>query len=213
MKTIGIRIRERRLERGETQQVFAQSAGIGQATLSDIEAGRRQPTVDVALKIARYIGTSIDWLIEGREYRPSDNSIKTGLNSAPIHLPLYLSPASAGQPSPAGSDYVMVDLMEMLAPHPEMSYVVRVVGDSMINAGIMYGDYVVVDRSVKARNGDIVVAVVDGETCIKRLEVMGERTWLYPANEHYQAIDITERSGAVQGVVGPVIRGVDRWRK
>ncbi|WP_319783564.1 translesion error-prone DNA polymerase V autoproteolytic subunit [Oceanisphaera sp. IT1-181] len=87
-------------------------------------------------------------------------------------LPLLLDRASCGFPSPA-QDYVEqgIDLNDYCIRHPAATYLVRASGDSMINAGIYPGDLLVVDRSVEARHGQIVIASVNGEMTCKRLEL------------------------------------------
>ena len=76
-----------------------------------------------------------------------------------------------GFPSPA-QDYVedSLDLNKLVIKHPSATYFVRVSGDSMIGAGISHGDLLVVDRSLNAVHGDIVIAAVAGEFTVKELQ-------------------------------------------
>lgn len=85
-------------------------------------------------------------------------------------LPLYLERVSCGFPSPA-QDYVeeRIDLNKLIISHPSATYFVRVSGNSMIGVGIGDGDLLVVDRSLTAGHGDVVVAAVDGEFTVKEL--------------------------------------------
>ena len=85
--------------------------------------------------------------------------------------PLYASQPAAGFPAP-GDDLVEqpLDISEYLIDHPEATFYVRVQGDSMEGAGIFSGDILVVDRSLEARSGSIVVAAVYGELVVKRLK-------------------------------------------
>jgi DNA polymerase V len=109
----------------------------------------------------------------------------------------------AGFPSPA-ADYIegRLDLNEFLIRRPAATFLVRFVGDSMSGAGIHDGDIGVVDRSIKAVPGCIVVAAVDGEMCVKRLARRGARTILESANELYPPIVLKEEEFlAVWGVV------------
>jgi DNA polymerase V len=80
-------------------------------------------------------------------------------------------PVSAGMPSQA-DDYVeeTLDLARLLVKRPESTFFVRVEGESMEDASIFPGDILVVDRSVSAAHGDIVIAIVDGEFTVKTLE-------------------------------------------
>lgn len=84
--------------------------------------------------------------------------------------PLYASAVAAGFPSPA-DDFIegALDLNEHLIAHPAATFIVRVDGASMTGAGIFSGDLLIVDKSVEARSGHIVIAVIGGELTVKRL--------------------------------------------
>ena len=88
-----------------------------------------------------------------------------------IVLPLFSDLVQCGFPSPA-ADYVeqRIDLNELLVAHPSSTYFVKAAGDSMIEAGISDGDLLVVDSSRTAEHGDIVIAAVEGEFTVKRLQ-------------------------------------------
>ena len=130
---------------------------------------------------------------------------------APVRrTPLFLEAVSAGFPSPA-DDYVErgLDLNEHLIDNPEATFMVRVCGDSMVDAGIRDGDILVVDRSRESAPGRIVVAVVDGGLTVKRLLRRGGALLLAPENEAYAPIEIGEgRELLVWGVVIGVVRRV-----
>lgn len=95
-----------------------------------------------------------------------------------------------------GSDFVS---------DPKNCFLLKVTGDSMINAGIFEGDLVVVDRKKEARNGDIVVALVDGGNTVKTLVKKGGKTYLKAENPNYSDI-IPEENLEIQGVVLHLIR-------
>jgi DNA polymerase V len=113
-------------------------------------------------------------------------------------LPLFLSPASAGFPSPA-DDFLdrKLDLHEYLVRNHSATFFLRASGDSMINAGIRDGDLLVADRSIQPVNGSVVVVAVGGELTIKYMAKRRERVVLVPANDTYPEIDITDREDAV----------------
>ena len=95
----------------------------------------------------------------------------------------------AGQPSPATDlvpDIVTID--EYLVPHPSKTVLIKVKGDSMIDAGIHAGDIVVVEKRTNANVGDIVVAIVDNEFTLKRLDRERGRVALRPENKAYPVI-------------------------
>ena len=104
-----------------------------------------------------------------------------------------VSSVSAGFPSPA-SDYMeeKIDLNEKLIRHPSATFLFRVEGESMIGAFIPDNALLVVDRSERAQNDSIVVAVVDGEFTVKRLVLEFARRYLAPENPKYKSIYITE---------------------
>ena len=115
---------------------------------------------------------------------------------------------SAGFPSPA-ADYAEegLDLNRYLVQNKPATFMFTVKGDSMMGAGICDGDKVVVDKALKAKHKDIVVAVVDGEYTIKRLYQMRGRIELQPENPHYEPITFNEGSELqIWGVVVGVVR-------
>jgi DNA polymerase V len=107
--------------------------------------------------------------------------------------PLFMTAVSAGFPSPAES-YIEghLDLNRYLIKHPVATFYVRVSGDSMMGAGINAGSILVVDRHVEAEDGDIVIARINDELCVKRLRVRRGRIWLMPENDNYQPIEVIE---------------------
>lgn len=124
-----------------------------------------------------------------------------------LNLPLFLSSMKAGFPSPA-DDYIesKLDFNEYLVKHPAATFCVRVVGDSMINAGINSGDMLVVDRAITPSNNKIVVAILNGEFTVKRIRKTKNRISLMPENPIYKPIEITEETDfQVWGVVTHVI--------
>ncbi|MBO83499.1 MAG: peptidase S24 [Actinobacteria bacterium] len=130
--------------------------------------------------------------------------------SCESHLPLYSCTVQAGFPSPA-DDYMegKLDLNEHLVKHPAATFFVRAAGYSMIKAGIHPGDILVVDRSIEAKHGKIVIAVVDGQLTVKRLHKSVQETYLMPENEEFEPIRFEEDSEVViWGVVTNVLHKV-----
>ncbi len=113
----------------------------------------------------------------------------------------------AGFPSAAEEELLdTMDFDEFLVPNKEASYLLRVKGDSMIDAGIRQGDMVIVERRQNYKVGQIVVAMVDGEYTMKYLRQKKDGSYyLEPANENYQPIYPTE-SFKVEAVVTGVVR-------
>ncbi len=124
-----------------------------------------------------------------------------------IALPIVLSSVQAGFPSPA-DDHVekQLDLNELLIQHPTSTFYVRVEGDSMRDAGIQSGDILVVDRSLTATSGRIVVAVINGEFTVKRFIRKGDAMILAAENPNYPDIHVEQGSDfQIWGVVTFVI--------
>ena len=127
--------------------------------------------------------------------------------SMSLNIPYFEGGVSAGFPSPA-EDYMdgKLDLNNLLINNPSSTYYVRVVGDSMKNAGIISGDLLVVDRSLEITNNCIVVAFLDGEFTVKRIKKTTNKMFLHPENSHYKAIEITaEMDFELFGVVAHAI--------
>jgi DNA polymerase V len=108
-----------------------------------------------------------------------------------IKVPMAEALVAAGFPSPA-DDYIehRLDLNEFLIDHPAATFFVRVQGQSMREANIHSGDILIVDRSLEAKDGKIVVAVVGGEFTVKRLRIEGNRKALLPENPAYPILEI-----------------------
>lgn len=125
-------------------------------------------------------------------------------------LPLFTARISAGFPSPA-DDYIdkKIDLNEFLIKHPAATFFVRVVGDSMINAGIHAGDILIVDRAIEPADNKIIIAVLNGELTVKRVRKKKDKLFLVPENPDFDPIEITpEMNFDVWGVVTYVIHKV-----
>ena len=97
------------------------------------------------------------------------------------NIPFYSQAVAAGFPSPA-DDFLEFDLSldKKLIKHPSATFFVRVNGTSMVNAKIFDGSILLIDRAEKIKNGDIVLAVVDGDFTVKRYRKSGETVLLYP---------------------------------
>jgi repressor LexA len=112
----------------------------------------------------------------------------------------------AGFPSPAEEELVdTMTLDEWLISNREATFIVKVKGDSMIEAGIMEGDMVLVERGRTPVSGDIVIAEVDGDSTMKYLSKRGDKVMLLPANKKYKPI-IPIQELKVTAVVVAVIR-------
>ena len=112
----------------------------------------------------------------------------------------------AGFPSPAEEE--LSDVMnfdEYLTPNKESSYILKVKGDSMIEAGILEGDMVIVERRQTYKPGQIVIASVDGDYTIKYLRKAHSGYYLEPANAKYKPI-YPKGEMTIEAVVTAVVR-------
>lgn len=125
-------------------------------------------------------------------------------------IPLFTDSVAAGFPSPA-EDYLDLDLNlhEHLVQNPSATFCVRAIGESMKGAGIQSGDVMLVDRAIEPKNRSIVLAVIDGEFTVKRVNVSDKALYLMPENGSFSPIKITEEMDfQVWGVVTFVIHKV-----
>lgn len=114
------------------------------------------------------------------------------LDAPALEIPWYLSPAACGFPSPA-QDYVeqTIDLNQVCIQHPAATFYVRACGYSMVGEGIHDGDLLVIDRAVKASHGAVVLACLDGEFTVKKLQETPIPA-LLPSNPDFQPIYLQE---------------------
>ena len=103
-----------------------------------------------------------------------------------FRIPLLNDSVSAGFPSTA-DDYTEenIDLNEHLISNPFSTFFLRVKGDSMINAGIKDRDLIIVDKSLTARPGNIIIAMIDWEFTMKRLSIKNNELYLKAENHNY----------------------------
>ena len=112
----------------------------------------------------------------------------------------------AGIPSMADVETLdTLSIEEYLIPKKEKTFLLEVKGDSMIEAHIDEGDLIIAERTQNAKNGEIVVAEVDGAWTLKYFKTDGRKVWLEPANKNYQPI-YPEHEMRVAAVVKGVIR-------
>ena len=124
-----------------------------------------------------------------------------------VLVPIFTSRVQAGYPSPA-DDHLegTLDLNSHLIHNRESTFFVRAQGESMIDAGIYPGNILIVDRSISAKSGKIVIAIIDGEFTVKRLHKYRGKITLKAENPEFKDIHVNEDSELiVWGVVTSVI--------
>lgn len=123
-------------------------------------------------------------------------------------IPVALQKVAAGFPSPA-QDYIdkTLDLNEFLIQNQQATFIVEVESLSMRDAGIDLQDKLIVDRSIEAKSGDIVLALIDNDFTIKRLMIEGDKRWLQAENPDYSDIHLKDgQTLLIWGVVTSVIK-------
>ncbi|ABV50569.1 putative SOS mutagenesis protein UmuD [Prochlorococcus marinus str. MIT 9215] len=127
-----------------------------------------------------------------------------------FRIPLLNDSVSAGFPSPA-DDYTEenIDLNEHLISNPFSTFFLRVKGDSMINAGIKDKDLIIVDKSLIAKPGNIIIAMIDGEFTIKRLSIKNDELYLKAENNNYP--DFRFKNHIDVQIWGVVIYSIHRY--
>jgi len=127
-----------------------------------------------------------------------------------IEIPLFSGKVAAGFPSPA-DDYIekTLDLNDLLIKKPAATFFVRAEGESMLGAGIHPNDILVVDRSIEAVVGKVVICALNGELTVKRLKSIGKEIVLGAENPAYSDITVQEEVDLViWGVVTNVIHSL-----
>ncbi len=136
-----------------------------------------------------------------RELEPTDKAVRWGKS---VILPLK-GLITAGQPIEAVEEYETFAVPVDLAPDSANSYVLKVKGESMIEDGILDGDFVVVERNPSPKNGDVVDALLDNSyATLKRFYREKDRIRLQPANSKMKPIYCHDP--LIQGIVRAVIR-------
>ena len=124
-----------------------------------------------------------------------------------LRLPLVSASVEAGFPSPADDHMERgIDLNEELIRNPAATFLVRVKGESMRDAGIHAGDVLIVDKSLTPTDRKIVVAMIDGNFTVKRFRKRGGQVFLEAENPEFPPIEVTEgQELSIFGVVSYII--------
>ena len=123
------------------------------------------------------------------------------LERTPAHFGVpVIGAIAAGMPILATEQHD--SYLDDIVPSPGR-FALKVRGDSMVDAGILDGDFAVIDSKKEVHNGDIGAVVVDGEATLKRLRIKAKSITLEPANKNYQPITLDKRNDNCQ-IVGPL---------
>ncbi len=168
-----------------------------------VPASAKETVIDLVKLLSERKASEGHWPDYLTPVRLADNPVS-------FKVPLFGHTVQAGFPSPA-DDYVAdsLDLNEHLMPRKEASFLLRAKGDSMVGVGIHDGDILVVDRSITATDGKVVIATLDGQFTVKTLEKKRGTIRLLPANPAFEPIEIKdEQELQIWGVVTRVIHSL-----
>lgn len=123
-------------------------------------------------------------------------------------LQIFESRVQAGFPSPAQGEYAdSIDLNRALVTTPSATFCARVIGNSMVDAGINEGDLLIIDRSLTPHDGSVVVCFIDGDFTVKRLSMRVDGVYLTPANADFPELKVPEESNfQIWGVVSHIVK-------
>lgn len=188
--SIGAKIKEARQARGISLRQLAKEVAIHFSHLSKIENDKDSVGRDTLIRIAEALDVDPEFMLG-----------EAGLQSMPFRL---LGNVAAGVPIEAIEDVESFNLADTFDPQDH--FLLRVSGDSMINDGINDGDLAVVRQSKTARNGETVVAIVDGDATLKRFQKRKKEIVLKPANDSMTDMIYPTESVEIRGVLTGVIR-------
>ena len=145
-----------------------------------------------------FIRQALTRAVTERSHRPGQGMLPGTVIPAghlrTLSLPYFDISVVAGFPVPLDNDERSqdIDIISMLCPHPEASYLIRVSGNSMIDAGVLSGDIVIVDKSNRNPSAhEIAMCELNGEYTLKHFVLEEGQGWLVPANPDYPRIRIS----------------------
>ena len=170
---------------------------------------KRMPSYQEIAQLVRYRSKNAVWKLVQRliaQGRLAQDARGRLLPTNYFHEIPWLGSVIAGYPSPAEEELLdTMSLEDYLGHNKDATYLLRVTGDSMTDAGILPGDLVLVERRETARSGEIVVAEVDGEWTMKTYRKRGRTITLEPANKKYPPI-VPKEIIRIVAIVKAVIR-------
>lgn len=201
-------------------KMFAQAMGVKPPTLHPYFRNEKKPGGLVLERLIK-LGCNADWLLTGKGDMFAENESGKRLRNQHPELmpkkqrralvPVMLEPVPAGNPvSMEGEIAEWVDAREYLIGNSDTVFITYAKGDSMIDAGIQDGDALIVDPNLRAQNGEIVVAIYEGQSTVKRLHKSNGHVSLVPENKKYKPIVIENGDLHIAGVVVSVFRTLRR---
>lgn len=190
-RPVGERIRNAREARGISLRKLAEKVGVHFSHLSKIENDKDTVGKETLLRIAEQLGVDPDLMLG-----------EAGHGSMPFRL---LGNVAAGVPIEAVEDIESFDLSSTFDPHEH--FLLRVRGNSMVDDGIHDGDLAIIRSTTEVRNGDTVVALVDGgDATLKRFSQKRSDVILTPANKRMKTMTFPASRIEIRGILVGVVR-------
>jgi len=161
--------------------------------------------IRVPISLIPSIKETLEDLKKLRKSIDIENIVPIPLEQNQLRIPLFANTVPAGSPTPT-DDYVdnYLSLNDLLIKREDSSFFIRVVGLSMVDANIYPDDILIVDRSMEAVHGKVVIAILDNELTVKRLDLSGDSPVLKSENPEYPNIPVNSEL-LIWGVVTSVI--------
>ncbi|MBI4620609.1 MAG: helix-turn-helix transcriptional regulator [Desulfobacterales bacterium] len=212
-KSLGTRLKELRLSKKLTQQEFADTSGISQGYLANVEAGRYKPDGDILIRIANKFIINLDWLLTGegemeKAVGPPIIAEHQAPYTIPGAIPVRTIPVLGRVPAGFPDQVPVQEIIEYIScPDAQSgSYALIIKGDSMSPA-IKDGDYVLFIPDGNINNGDVIVVNDEwGDSMIKRYRERDGDILLTSDNPEYPSFSPNEHYRIIGKVVGA-------WRK
>lgn len=193
------KFKEIRTRMGFSQDDFCKKIDVPKTTYLRYESGKREAPAEVIAKVARLGNVSIEYVMYGKEELKDDENIETISSQNMISLNFYDDIyASAGygatnddyQPTKMEFDRNFLEKVLGIKKFDRLD-IIRVIGDSMLPS-IRDGEYIIIENGADAKNGDTVIANIEGELYVKRLHKFPFEKWLRleSENEDYPHIDL-----------------------
>lgn len=186
-----LRLKEARKAAGLTQQQVADIIGISQNNYSYWENGKVKIDNVSLQRLSEIFGVSVDYLL-GRSEMKKAPSIQGEVEIGDRYAIPLLGRVVAGVPLESQENlegYILINR----EPKDEY-FALRVNGESMINAGIHHNSILIVHKQPYAENGNVVVAILNGEQTVKRFKLYGENIFLMPENPAFEPIPVLKGS-------------------
>jgi DNA polymerase V len=195
-KKFGKAVKEKRERESLSLRDLEGVVGVSPPTLSRIENGEiSSPEIEHLLALCQWLRRPLESFFGGL---PASLRVRA-------HYPTYVN---AGLPAPAADEFEHRDLCEDLMPDQDGYFTVNAKGSSMTGAQIYDGDLLIAKVSETANSGDIVIAAINGEYCVKRLEMKRDSVILRSANPDFP--DIRVKRGDDFSIRGVVVHSIHR---